>query len=544
MKKNNGKKLIMRILMLSIPGMLLMFVIINTIQNQMGIIVTLTLLIITLLAFAAFFALRFTKQVETLITGDILRIFLNSVPMGCAVFDRDSNCHEANKELERIFETTKHEYMTDFDQFLPKFQPDGKDSMLHSIDCIRQGFENGSAHYEFMYQLKDGTPVPVEEYSQRITINGKDHVLCYTRDLREYNKLKEMERLSQEKTKAVLDAAPIVCAIFDKDSNCIEVNKAAEVIFETTKQEYMTNFEQFLPKFQPDGKDSMLHSIDCIRQGFEIGSARYEFMYQLKDGTPVPVEEIAQRISINGQDHVVCYSRDLREYYELKEKDRLAQQVRAMAEQLDGYVQRQSAAVTQSSASIEEMIANVNMVTETLHKNTKNVKELEETSEIGRSGLRGVANDIQEIAHESESLLEINSVMANIASQTNLLSMNAAIEAAHAGETGKGFAVVADEIRKLAESASHQSKSISTVLKKIKSSIDTIKKSTSSVLNKFEAMDSGIRIVAQQDVNILGAMEEQKQGSKEVLEAISEVNKITQQVRSASHEMLEHGKSA
>ena len=540
MKKN----VIMRILALTIPGLLLMFVIINTMQNQMGIIAALALLIIILLAFAAFFALRFTKQVETQITGDILSVFLNSVPMGCAVFDKDSNCHEANNALERIFETTKLEYMNNFDKFLPKLQPDGKDSMLHSIDCIRQGFEKGSAHYEFMYQLKDGTPVPVEEYSQRITINGKDHVLCYTRDLREYNKLIEMEHFSQEKTKAILDAAPIVCAIFDRDSNCLEVNKAVEVIFNTTRHEYMNNVAQFMPKFQPDGTLSLQKSIDCIRQGFEKGHARYEFMYQLKDGTPVPVEEISQRIKINGEDHVVCYSRDLREYYKLKEKDRLAQQVRSMAVQLDGYVQRQSVAVTQSSASIEEMIANINMVTETLSKNAQNVKELEEASEVGRSGLSGVANDIQEIARESESLLEINSVMSNIASQTNLLSMNAAIEAAHAGESGKGFAVVADEIRKLAESSSTQSKTISTVLKKIKGSIDTIKKSTANVLNKFEAMDGGIRTVAEQEVNVLRAMEEQGQGSKEVLEAISEVNKITQQVRSASQEMLEHGNSA
>jgi methyl-accepting chemotaxis protein len=153
--------------------------------------------------------------------------------------------------------------------------------------------------------------------------------------------------------------------------------------------------------------------------------------------------------------------------------------------------------------------------------------------------LRDVAADIQEIAHESEGLLEINAVMENIASQTNLLSMNAAIEAAHAGEAGKGFAVVAEEIRKLAEDSGEQSKTISGVLKKIKESIDKITRSTENVLTKFGAIDSGIKVVAQQEENIRNAMEEQGQGSHQVLQAIGNVNEITSYVRNGSGEMLD-----
>jgi methyl-accepting chemotaxis protein len=162
-----------------------------------------------------------------------------------------------------------------------------------------------------------------------------------------------------------------------------------------------------------------------------------------------------------------------------------------------------------------------------------------EASEVGRSGLQEVAADIQEIARESEGLLEINAVMENIASQTNLLSMNAAIEAAHAGEAGKGFAVVADEIRKLAENSGEQSKTISTVLKKIKDSIDKITRSTDSVLNKFEAIDSGVRTVSDQEENIRNAMEEQGAGSKQILEAIGQLNEITRLVKDSSTRMLE-----
>jgi methyl-accepting chemotaxis protein len=184
------------------------------------------------------------------------------------------------------------------------------------------------------------------------------------------------------------------------------------------------------------------------------------------------------------------------------------------------------------------MLANIQSVSGTLTKNAENVNSLSGASEVGRSGLQEVAADIQEIARESAGLLEINSVMQNIASQTNLLSMNAAIEAAHAGESGKGFAVVADEIRKLAESSGKQSKTTSVVLKKIKASIDKITYSTNNVLNKFESIDASIKMVSEQVGNIRRAMEEQSKGSNQVLEAIAKLNEHTTQVKGESHEMI------
>jgi len=218
------------------------------------------------------------------------------------------------------------------------------------------------------------------------------------------------------------------------------------------------------------------------------------------------------------------------------------EQVMGNIDKLNEHIENQSNNVSRASSAIEEMVANVNSVTNTLVKNATNVQTLKESSEVGRGGLQEVATDIQEIARESEGLLEINSVMENIASQTNLLSMNAAIEAAHAGEAGKGFAVVADEIRKLAESSGEQSKTIGTVLKKIAESIKKITSSTENVLNKFEAIDSGVKTVAEQDENIRNAMEEQGEGSKQVLQSATSLSEITQQVKNGSEEMFEGSK--
>jgi methyl-accepting chemotaxis protein len=215
------------------------------------------------------------------------------------------------------------------------------------------------------------------------------------------------------------------------------------------------------------------------------------------------------------------------------------EQITINIDKLNGYVENQTAKVSQSSAAIEEMLANIRSVTQTLIQNAGNVEQLMEASEVGRTGLQDVATDIQEIAHESEGLLEINALMENIASQTNLLSMNAAIEAAHAGEAGKGFAVVADEIRKLAENSGEQSKTIGTVLKKIKESIDKITASTNNVLGKFEAIDSGVKLVSDQETNVRNAMEEQGAGSQQILEVIGQLNDITQLVKEESGEMLQ-----
>jgi methyl-accepting chemotaxis protein len=217
-------------------------------------------------------------------------------------------------------------------------------------------------------------------------------------------------------------------------------------------------------------------------------------------------------------------------------------QIVANIGKLNGHIENQSQNVSQASSAIEQMVANISSVTRTLIDNASNVKTLRESSEVGRTGLQEVASDIQEIARESEGLLEINSVMENIASQTNLLSMNAAIEAAHAGEAGKGFAVVAEEIRKLAESSSEQSKTIGTVLKKIKNSIDKITGSTDNVLKKFEAIDTSVSVVAEQEDNIRFSMEEQGEGSKQILQGISKLNEITKQVKNDSGQMLEGSK--
>jgi len=259
---------------------------------------------------------------------------------------------------------------------------------------------------------------------------------------------------------------------------------------------------------------------------------------EIGDGLSADMNETAAAINEITTNIQSIKSRIINQSASVSETHATMDQVVENIRRLNGHVENQSHNIAIASSSIEQMVANTRSVTETLVRNSDNVNALREASEVGRAGLQEVSSDIQEIARESEGLLEINSVMQNIASQTNLLSMNAAIEAAHAGEVGKGFAVVADEIRKLAENSNAQSKTIGSVLKKIKESIDKITHSTENVLNKFEAIDSSVNVVVQQEENIRSAMEEQEVGSKQILQGIANVNEITGQVTSGSQEML------
>ena len=377
---------------------------------------------------------------------------------------------------------------------------------------------------------------------QEAMVKIRDNLKKNQEDIRREQEIqKKKEEAEKERMQAILDASPMLCGVYDEEGNALEVNKEAENLFGIPdKRIFITQFNDFLPPRQPDGSDSMQKNVEMFRQTIRDGHSRYEWMYKHRDGTPLPTEEIMQCIKIDGKTRVIAYARDLREFYASKEAEQAAQKrVNEMMERLNNQLETQSSAITESSAAIEEMIANIRSVSNTLSKNSENVNDLHEASEVGHAGLNEVASDIKEIAKESESLLEINAVMQNIASQTNLLSMNAAIEAAHAGDSGRGFAVVADEIRKLAESSSQQSKTISAVLKNIKGSIDKITKSTGNVMEKFDAIDSGVKTVVQQEQGIMNAMTEQGAGSTQIMQAIAQVNDITYQVKADARQMVE-----
>ena len=208
------------------------------------------------------------------------------------------------------------------------------------------------------------------------------------------------------------------------------------------------------------------------------------------------------------------------------------------SEKLNASIEGQSSAVIQSSSAVEEMVANIKSVAVILQKNATSMTELLFASEKGKDGVQKVSEIMKDIQKDSEGLLEATTMIEHIAQETNLLAMNAAIEAAHAGDAGKGFAVVAGEIRKLAENSSTQGKAISSVLGSLKNQINQANILSKNSQESFQKILSLLDLVQKQEIIIKNAMDEQASGSTELLSAMRQINDITSQVRDGSSEMM------
>ena len=213
--------------------------------------------------------------------------------------------------------------------------------------------------------------------------------------------------------------------------------------------------------------------------------------------------------------------------------DRISDAVEGLRELL----RNQDESVEQASSAVTEMISSIQSVSNSIQHMANEFGNLRGGVDSGIEQQRKVNVQIQQIEEQSKMLNEANSVISSIANQTNLLAMNAAIEAAHAGEAGQGFAVVADEIRKLSENSSSQSKKIGQQLKGILASISSVVASSDMADKSFLAVMDKISATGDMVREIKYAMDEQAAGSKQIGEALSAMNDATSQVKTASEDV-------
>jgi methyl-accepting chemotaxis protein len=209
-------------------------------------------------------------------------------------------------------------------------------------------------------------------------------------------------------------------------------------------------------------------------------------------------------------------------------------QITCSIEALSQEIASQTAAIVQSSAAVHQMVSNIASISRHSFRMKTLFEELITVSEHGKQNLTQVEALVQALARQSSRLLETNKVITTIASKTNILAMNAAIEAAHAGVAGRGFAVVASEIAKLAEDTARQSKHIRDDLQQSITTIDEIVGASASMDSTFTRISLHIAQVYSLVEEISQAMEEQTEGNSQLVEALELIQQNTIQIRDES----------
>lgn len=207
------------------------------------------------------------------------------------------------------------------------------------------------------------------------------------------------------------------------------------------------------------------------------------------------------------------------------------------SDKISQQIDAQASAVTQSSAAVTEMVASIRNITGTSNERLSRITHLKETANSSRVKISHNEEIIKTVAGNADQIQDFISIINNIASQTNLLAMNAAIEAAHAGDAGRGFSVVADEVRKLAGNTEINAKNISENLKVVIDGIREAQNISTEVSVSYKEILEDVDIFADSVAEITQGLEELSAGTGEIDKALTELSSITNEVESSSKDV-------
>lgn len=205
-----------------------------------------------------------------------------------------------------------------------------------------------------------------------------------------------------------------------------------------------------------------------------------------------------------------------------------------LAREFSGLVDDQNAVAVESSAAVHQMAASLDSVSKLTVQKKDAALRLLGVADTGRSSVDELGRAFETTVKDIGALLNVIEVVSEIADRTNLLSMNAAIEAAHAGDSGKGFAVVANEIRTLAESSADNAGAIARDLHRIMDAVSSTEGHVKNVDRSMNEIGAEIRRVADAFEEILRSVEELAAGGRDIDQAMRNLSDTSVKVRDGS----------
>lgn len=201
-----------------------------------------------------------------------------------------------------------------------------------------------------------------------------------------------------------------------------------------------------------------------------------------------------------------------------------------------GNVDTLNVASNTAAASLEETAAALEEVTSTIVTNTQNVSQmtsyahtLTDSANVGRELANKTMSSMESINEQVVTINEAITIIDKISFQTNILSLNAAVEAATAGESGKGFAVVAQEVRNLASRSADAANEIKVIVEQATIKANEGKKITENMINGFNDLLENIDKTTLLIKDVDNASKEQKQGIEQINDAVTKLDQQTQE---------------
>ncbi len=222
---------------------------------------------------------------------------------------------------------------------------------------------------------------------------------------------------------------------------------------------------------------------------------------------------------------------------QIEESSSAIEELNTSISSLGDQISSHSATVDQTSSAVEQMSASITSVARIATEKRQSTDRLIDTTDRGGEHVRAMTGVMEEVASGMNELFRMISVINHVAAQTNLLAMNAAIEAAHAGEYGRGFAVVAEEIRSLSESTTKNTKQITASLKEFVERIQQAHDAGLQTGQVFNSIKSEVETFVAAFTEIANSTDEVASGTDQMLEAVGALRQISQEISEGSSEM-------